>query len=311
VLRFTFLETAAFPDRFSPMRWLTRSWSTPLALLFAAGVIRSGWLATRQGPARPMHAFLAGVTVVLVVQFAWLIPSPYPHTAGLAIAFLAILAGGPLRECLTISNDAGRSKRSRAASVVAVAAIMLAAMGGSLLRLSLDRYGDRAVLDEQLDLINQTMALAGPSDRVFADVPVALFRKPACYYPALWTGVLRNFESGRAHTTIRDELRRNGCTLVVEMVPPRRLPPEDAQFVANHFVGYASSFLVPGAVFTRDQLQSGPAKFDALTQGTYTVYSEGTVSIDGETVGESVHLKAGAHTIAADYAVKLLRKPGQ
>ncbi|MCP4247226.1 MAG: glycosyltransferase family 39 protein [bacterium] len=314
LLHFTMLGNLRFPDRVPPLRWLRPSWSAPMALVLVAGGVQAFVNQFRKGGDRDASLLLLVIAAGLVVQFLLIMPSPYAHSACLFIPFLAVLGGHLLRSAIGWASDALRHPRGRLAGGSIALLILLPGMGDSLLRLQLAHTGDRTALNRQIEVIRDTLAITGPGDRVFADTPMAIFRPHACFYPALWDGVVHRFESGEITTPIREDLRRYGCTLIVRRLPARVLPTEDRTFIKDHFVPYRLWLLVPGRHYPADRSANGIISFDAVTAGRYTIHSDAQVRVDGLQAGSDVYLQAGRHEIACSspgVEVTLIRKPGQ
>jgi 4-amino-4-deoxy-L-arabinose transferase-like glycosyltransferase len=315
LLRFSIFDNLRFPDRVPPMRWLWPSWSTPMVLVFVGGALQAVVGQFRRSDLRDPQLLLLLIAAALVTQFALVMPSPYAHSACLFIPFLAVLGGHLLRTAIGRVGEASRHRLTRLVGGGIALAILLAGMGDSLLRLQLAHMGDRAALDRQLELVEKALAVTGPGDAVFADTPIPIFRRHACFYPALWEGVVHRFARGRIQPPIREQLRRSGCTLIVRTLPSRTLPVEDQAFIEDRFVSYAASLLVPGQRYPADRFAQGPVVFDAVTAGRYTIRSATPVLVDGLATGNEVfYLTAGPHNITRSAPVgevTILRQPGQ
>ncbi|MCH7812936.1 MAG: glycosyltransferase family 39 protein [Planctomycetes bacterium] len=314
LLRFSVVDNLRFADRVPPWRWLQPSWSTPLALVFVAGGVQAAVNQFRKGDDRDAQMLLLVIAAVLVALFVLIMPSPYAHSACLFIPFLAVLGGHLLRSAIDWAGDGSRHSGKRLAGGLIALLILLPGMGDSLLRLQLAHTGDRAALNRQIEVVRETLAITAPGDRVFADTPIPIFRQHACFYPALWDGVVNGFESGKIEPPIREHLRRYGCTLIVRRLPARVLPTLDGTFIESHFVPYRPSLLVPGRHHPAERFADGMVIFDAVTAGRYTIYSDAQVWVDGLKAEKDVHLEAGRHEIVCSPPVAdvtLIRKPGQ
>jgi hypothetical protein len=156
--------------------------------------------------------------------------------------------------------------------------------------------------------------LTRPNDVIFGSSPVAIFRRHAWFYPTLYWGVLRRYEQGDIRPSLPDELRRRGCTLIVESYPPRLIPKKDRDFVRERFVRLEPFLLVPGQAYSAERLSQGPVVFDALVTGTYQVEAAAPLFVDGGEVSGEVFLEAGLHTLecAAECSpAKIYRLTGQ
>lgn len=314
MLRFTIIDNVCYPERFSAMRWLRPTWSTPLAVILGLGMLLILIQQFRKPPHRDASLVLLTLTAVLVVQFALVMPAPYAQSVCLSVAFLVIPAGWLLRSAIGWITDPRRSTAHALCGGAAALAIVLAGPADSLLRARLSHQGDAAELKRQLAETRRVLDLTGPNDAVFGESPVAIFRRHACFHPALTYGVLQRYRRGATRTSIAEDLRRYGCTLIVESYPPRPIPEGDQAFIRDRFVPSGPSVRVPGRQYSLAQLSDGPVRFDAVAAGVYQVEATVAVRVDGHPAAAEVFLDAGSHTIECTEEpgpVRIHRRPGQ
>ncbi len=314
MLRFTIIDTVCCPERFSAMRWLRPTWSTPLAVILSLGMLLILIEQFRKPPHRDASFVLLTLTAVLVVQFALVMPAPYAQSVCLSVAFLVIPAGWLLRSAIGWITDPRRSTAHALCGGAAALAIVLAGPADSLLHSRLSHQGDAAELKRQLAETRRVLDLTGPNDAVFGESPVAIFRRHACFHPALTYAALQRYRRGDARTSIAEDLRRYGCTLIVESYPPRPIPEGDRAFIRDHFVPSGPSVRVPGQQYSLAQLSDGPVTFDAVAAGVYQVEATVAVRVDGHPAAAEVFLDAGSHTIECTKEpgpVRIHRRPGQ
>ncbi len=312
--RFTVLDNLTYPERFSAMGWLEPGWSMPLAIVLVLGMALLVFGQFRGRRPRDASLVLVIVAAVLVVEFAVIMPAPYAQSACLPIVFLVIPGGWLLRSAIRWLTDPGHSAKRRWCGGTAALLMILGGPVDSLLRSRLAHQGDAAELQRQLALTQSVLDVTGPNDALFADYPVAIFRRHACFHPALTSGVLHRYRHGETPNTIAEDLRRFGCTLVVKTHPPRPLPNDDRLFIREHFVPSGPSRQVPGQTYSAAQLRAGDATFDAIADGIYKIEANGSVSVDAVSVSGEVFLEAGRHSIqCADPTspVRIHRPPGQ
>jgi hypothetical protein len=314
MLRFTIIDNVLYPERFSALRWLQPTWSTPLAVALALGMLLMLLSKSGNPPRRDAVLLVAIVGLALVVQFALIMPAPYAQSVCLSIVFLVIPAGWLLRSAIGWITDQRRTtKQAWCAGCVALL-ILLAGPVDSLLSSPLSHQGDAPELERQIAHTQRLLELTGPNDAVFAASPAAIFRHHACFHPTLTYGVLQRYRSGQVETCISEDLRRYECTLIVTAHPPRPIPESDRAFIQNHFVAHGPSIQVPGQRYVAEQLTEGTVTFEAVAGGVYELDANGPVSINGEPVATEVDLEPGSHTIncAAESApVRIFRRPGQ
>ena len=314
MLRFTVLDNVGYPERFSALRWLWPTWSTPLAVVFGMGALLVVIDQFRKARHRDASLLLLVIALVLVVEFAWIMPAPYAHSACLPVAFLVILGGWLLRSAIRLITSPHRSPLAAICAGTAALLMILAGPADSLLRLRLSHQGDAAELQRQLARTQRVLELTGPDDVVFSGGPVAIFRRQACFYPTLYYGVLHRYRTGKIQPGIAEDLRRAGCTLIVETYPPRPIPQDDQEFIRDHFVPSGPSVRVPGQQYSLAQLSDGPVTFDAVAAGVYQVEATVAVRVDGHPAAAEVFLDAGSHTIECTKEpgpVRIHRRPGQ
>lgn len=314
MLRFTVIDNVFHPERFSAMRWLRPTWSTPLVVIIGLGILLVLIEQFRHRPHRDGSFLLLILAAVLVAQFALIMPAGYAQSVCLPVAFLMIPAGWLLRSAIGWITDPHRSTRVASCGGAAALLIMLAGPADSLLRLRLSHQGDAPELKQQLAETQRVLDLTGPDDAVFSDSPMAIFRRHACFHPALTTGVLHRYRSGDTRTSIAEDLRRFRCTLIVTSYPPRPIPADDRAFIRARFVPFGPSLRIPGQDYSLEQLSLGPVTFDAVVAGLYRLEAAVPIRVDGNPVTAEVFLEAGRHTVecpAEPGPVRIYRLPGQ
>ncbi len=336
-LRDTLIDNVGHLDRFSALLALQTAapWGFFAAALGGSVVVAARWRCGA-GDRGTAALFIVAVGWLVVLAYAVVMPSPYLQSTLLFVPLLAILAarlcaalvGGAVAppEASDARGEPSHDPRRRAIARLGLVACLLIAVIHPLWRIHAKGEAEAPRLEASLARLDWIHGWTGEDDVVFDGRCAAVFRRHALRHPSLVRGILTAYHRGVLAPTIRDQLRDAGCTVVLRDFRSSELPPDDAAFIADHFVSmndatgrdepaYADVWL-PGRVFDAAALTRG-APLDAIAAGVYTVRRVPPacdVTIDGRPVGAVVSLEPGRHDVAASSdatRVVIVRQPGQ
>lgn len=163
----------------------------------------------------------------------------------------------------------------------------------------------------QLAALRQLDRITAPGDPVYDNTGCAIAR-PHVLFTFYTDTYLRN---SRAHELIRDvpeAIERSGCTVRIDDLRSRRLPPPLQAYLASRFHRYSADLLVWGAEYTAlpgcvEETFLAPRSAEYIVDPP-EILEAGSLTIDGRPVDTTViRLSAGRHLVVYEGPVATFR----
>lgn len=240
--------------RFSALPTLARLlWQSPLLLIAVVGAV--GYALTRfrqpvtsRDSLLPELAFLAGALVAIFAN-----PTPFPYNLVLVVPQAAIL-------CLRLRPLVSRYSTPAWRVLLAILFIVHVVFWLNSTRRHLVMSNAR-----QLALATVAEELTDPKlHRVLDGAALVPTRFPPGRYWLIHTFTIQQFRSG-AYPSIRSQLAEGRTPVIIPNYRINALPPEDHQFISEHYIGVSGDFLVAGG-----EVEAARGyQFECLVPGRY------------------------------------------